>query len=194
MKTVLIVSLIFALAFVFTRPIFSTRWQFFGFRLFFLSGVELLLVGYALGPRGLDVFPEPVLESMEPLLHLGVGWAGLLFGLQFNRRSVGMYRLRRYALAFWQATLTAALCAAVGWLLIHHLVPAADLTTLQRSAVLIAACAAGTAPSSIHYFSRVFQIRGRVNRLLKFIVAVDGIPAVVILGIFTSLFHVSEQQ
>lgn len=62
----------------------------------------------------------------------------------------------------------------------------------MRAAVILGVCAAPTAPSSIHYFSRIFRIRGRVNRLLKFIVGVDGIPPILLLGLAAGLLHVSN--
>ncbi len=193
MATVLLVSLIFGVCYLFTRPIFSTRWALFGFRQLFLSGVELLMVGYVVGPRGLGLIPAALLESLDPVLHLAVGWAGLIFGLQFNRRAVGMYKLRRYALAFGQAIVTAVVAAALGTWTVAALFPDADRTMLIRVALLVAVTAAGTSPSSLHYFSRLFGIQGRVNRLLKFIVAVDGIPPVVMLGLFAGLLHVSAE-
>lgn len=191
MTTLVVISAIFAVCYLFSRPVFSTRWQLLGFRLLFLSGGELLLLGMALGPRGLGLVPVEVLDGLDPVIHLAVGWAGLIFGLQFNRRLVGLYRLRRWALSFAQALFTGIVAACAGLFLVPRVVANADSVLVLRSALLIGICSAVSAPSSIHYFSRVFRIRGRVNRLLKFIVGVDAIPAVVMLGLLASLYHVA---
>ena len=96
MKTLIVVGLVFAVSYLSTRVVFSTRLSLLGFRYLFFFGTEFLLIGYMIGPRGLGLIPADIVESLDPLLHLGLGWAGLMFGLQFNYRSVLLYRRRRW--------------------------------------------------------------------------------------------------
>ncbi len=192
MKTLLVVGLIFAVSYLFTRPVFSTRMALLGFRYLFFSGTEFLLVGYLLGPRGLGLLPTFMVESLDPLIHLCLGWAGLMFGLQFRFPSVRLYRRRRWALGFLQALVATAVVGGGAWLVIPYLFGGVDPEMRLRAAVIVGICAGPTAPSSMHYFSRIFRIRGRVNRLLKFIVGVDGIPSVLLLGLAAGLLHVSN--
>ncbi len=189
MRSLVIVSLIFAAAYLLTLPVFSTRWSFLGLRHLFLSGTEFLLVGVLLGARGLDLLPEPVLRALDPVTHLALGWAGLIFGLQFEHKMLRVYRLRRYLRSFGQALVTSVVTSlGILWLLPRFL-PGLEGRALVEAAVILGICAGPTSPSSIHYFSRIFSIRGRVNRLLKFIAAVDGIPSVLLLGLFAGLSH-----
>ena len=181
MKTLIVVGLILAIGYLFTRPVFSTRLSFLGFRYLFFSGAEFLLVGYLIGPRGFNLIPSPIVDSLSPILHLGLGWAGLMFGLQFSWKRLRIYPRERYVLSFVQALVTTAMVSLGTWLLIPVLFPEASASGALRVALAVGICAGPTAPSSIHYFSRLFKIRGRVNRLLKFIVGVDGIPAVFLL-------------
>lgn len=192
MKTLIVVGLIFAVSYLSTRLVFSTRFSLLGFRYLFFSGTEFVLLGYMIGPRGLGLIPAPIAESLDPLLHLALGWAGLMFGLQFNHRSVLLYRRRRWILAFWQALVTSLVVAAGAWVLLGVLIPAIDEEMRLRAAAILGVCAGPTAPSSIHYFSKIFQIRGRVNRLLMFIAGVDGIPPILLLGLAAGLLHVSN--
>lgn len=185
MQTLIVVGLIFAVSYLFTRPIFGTHLSLLGFRYLFFSGAEFLLVGYLIGPHGLELVPAPIVASLDPIVHLALGWAGLMFGLQFKWRTVRLYPLVRYAWSFAQALTSTALVGLGVWLLYPRLFPEASTAAALRAAAIIGICAGPTAPSSIHYFSRVFGIRGRVNRLLKFIVGVDGIPAVLLLGLFS---------
>lgn len=192
MKTLIVVGLIFAVSYLSTRRIFSTRLSLLGFRYLFFSGTEFLLLGYLIGPRGLSLIPAAIADSLEPVLHLGLGWAGLMFGLQFNVRTVLLYRRRRWILGFAQALVTSMVVAAGAWLVVPLISPAIDQEMRLRTAAILGVCAGPTAPSSIHYFSRIFQIRGRVNRLLKFIVGVDGIPPILLMGLAAGLLHVSN--
>jgi Kef-type K+ transport system membrane component KefB len=185
MKTLIVVGLIFAVSYLFTRPVFSTHLSLLGFRYLFFSGVEFLLVGYLIGPHGLELVPAPIVASLDPILHLALGWAGLMFGLQFKWKTVRLYPVERYALSFAQALTTTALVGLGVWFLYPLLFPGSTPAAALRAAAIMGVCAGPTAPSSIHYFSRIFGIKGRVIRLLKFVVGVDGIPAVVLLGLFS---------
>jgi hypothetical protein len=185
MQTLIVVGLVFAVSYLFTRPIFGTHLSLLGFRFLFFSGVEFLLVGYLIGPHGLELIPAPIVASLEPILHLALGWAGLMFGLQFKWKAVRLYPVERYAWSFAQALATSAFVGLGVWLAFPLLFPEASSAAALRAAAIIGICAGPTAPSSIHYFSRVFGIKGRVIALLKFVVGVDGIPAVVLLGLFS---------
>ena len=192
MKTLVVVGLIFAVSYLSTRVVFSTRLSLLGFRYLFFSGTEFLLLGYVIGPRGLALIPATIVESLDPLLHLGLGWAGLMFGLQFNRKTVLLYRRRRWIMGFAQALVTSAVVAAGAWYLLPLIFPGIDEVLRLRATAILGVCAGPTAPTSIHYFSRVFEIRGRVNRLLKFIAGIDGIPPILLLGLAAGLLHVSN--
>lgn len=194
MQSLLLVSVIFALAYLLSRPVFSTRWSLYGFRQLFLSGLEFLFFGYLLGPHGLDLLPRVLLDAIDPLIHLALSWAGFVFGLQFNRRMLAIYRPRRYAVAFFQSILAAVLVGVGGvWMIQRWFLPGMTEDGL-RLGLILGVCAASTAPASLHYFSRIFRLRGRVNRLLKFVAAVDAIPAVVALGLAGGVFYEGSQS
>jgi len=192
MDSLIVVGLIFVVSYLFTRRLFSTRKALLGFRSLFFSGTEFVLVGYMIGPSGFGLLTPTVIESLEPLIHLALGWAGLMFGLQFNRRSMMLYRRRRWALGFTQALITTIFVGSLSWLILALVVPSVDFETRMRAAAILGICAGPTAPTSIHYFSTVFEIRGRVNRLLKFIAGIDAVPSVVLLGFAGAMLHVTD--
>ena len=59
------------------------------------TGAPFLLLGLALGP-GLGVIDAAGLRMLEPLVALGIGWAGALFGLRLEWRMV-----RRISVRTW---------------------------------------------------------------------------------------------
>ncbi|MEJ2084165.1 MAG: cation:proton antiporter [Acidobacteriota bacterium] len=192
MDALIVVGLIFVVSYLFTRRLFSTRRALLGFRSLFFSGTEFVLVGYMIGPSGFGLLTPTMIDSLEPLIHLALGWAGLMFGLQFNRRGMRLYRRRRWALGFSQALITTIFVGSLSWLILVLLVPSVDFETRLRAAAILGICAGPTAPTSIHYFSTIFEIRGRVNRLLKFIAGIDAVPSVVLLGIAGAMLHVTD--
>jgi Kef-type K+ transport system membrane component KefB len=185
MQTLIVVGLVFAVSYLFTRPVFSTRLSLLGFRFLFFSGAEFLLIGYLIGPRGLELIPEPIVASLDPIIHLALGWAGLMFGLQFKWKTIRLYPVERYTFSFVEAVITTTLVGLGVWFLFPLLFPGSSAAAALRAAAVAGICAGPTSPSSIHYFSRIFDLKGRVIRLLKFVVGVDGIPAVLLLGLFS---------
>lgn len=194
MRSLLIVSLVFALAYLLARPMFSSRIPFLGFRVLFLSGTELLLVGFLLGPRGSALLPESTLRLLQPLLEVAVGWAGLLIGLQFSWRMLKVYAPLRYLLAFLQCVVTGAVVGVGCWFLSPLLWPLASELDRVRIAALVGAASGVTSPSSIYYFARLLGLRGRVQRLFKFIAGVDAIPSILFLGVLSGFVHPSIGQ
>ncbi|NIP83548.1 MAG: hypothetical protein GWM90_31710, partial [Gemmatimonadetes bacterium] len=61
-----------------------------GPRLLLTTGAHFLLVGLLLGPI-LGFLTVEVVGQLEPLLALGLGWIGLLFGMQLDRDQLGQF-------------------------------------------------------------------------------------------------------
>ena len=66
-----------------------------GPRLVFRTGTHFLLLGFVLGPQLLGLLTEDAVRQLFPLLGMGLGWIGFLFGLQLDHRN-----LRQFPLGF----------------------------------------------------------------------------------------------
>ena len=71
-------------------------------RRFLLVGGEFILAGWALGEHGLGLLDRATLAAVEPLLLLGLGWIGLLVGLQFELRLLRRVPRTFYSVAILQ--------------------------------------------------------------------------------------------
>ena len=60
--------------------------SFSNFRFFFYSGLFYIFLGLILGSSGLNILNEKVLKALSPIMALGLGWIGFVFGFQFERR------------------------------------------------------------------------------------------------------------
>ncbi len=59
-----------------------------GPRLVLRTGTHFLLIGFLLGPHVLGLLSQDSLRQLFPLLGMGLGWIGFLFGLQLDRRNL----------------------------------------------------------------------------------------------------------
>lgn len=107
-------------------------------------GLILLPLGVALGPRGLDLLSNRVLNALDPAVSAALAALGVLIGLQFDIR-----RRRQWALA-GVASLGAVLTTVLvggGVLLTQALVPAGAAWPWSF-ALLLGACAAPSSSAS----------------------------------------------
>jgi 3-dehydroquinate dehydratase len=145
-----------------------------------ISGVEYLLLGLALGPRGADLLSEQVIETLRPVISLTMGLAGFTMGLPL-RHSV------RYAstvqAGFVTAVLTAASVAGASYLALRRIIlPAAPTDALWLAIALGAAAATISAPLIERGISHL-GARGPVTEMIKSHAVAGNIVGVATAGV-----------
>lgn len=66
----------------------------------FLTELMYLSIGLVIGPNFLGFLDEEILNAFSPLIFLGLGWIGMLFGIQLNFRDI-----RRFPKGFFGITI-----------------------------------------------------------------------------------------
>ena len=82
-----------------------------GRRLGSTSGIELVVLGVALGPEALGVIGPDALATLAPVAHIALGWVGLILGVEARaslRRGTAGAFLRGFGLALATALAVAA--------------------------------------------------------------------------------------
>lgn len=170
------------------RFAFDTSRAPLGPRLLLATGSHFLLVGLLLGPV-LGFLTIDVVAQLEALIALGLGWIGLLFGLQLDRDQLREFPASFFAFAVVQALATFALVAGVGLLgfqLVERLTPATRVAILAT-----AATAAVSTPAGVALVNRHFRVRGHLSRLLLYIASLDALVGIVALQVIYAVYHPS---
>lgn len=154
-----------------------------GPRLMFRTGTHFLFVGFLLGPPVLGLVSREAIGELSPLIGLGLGWVGMLFGLQLDRSMLSQFSRAFHIIAFGQAALTffVVLAAVFGG--------AAALGIADRELALLLTIAAAIASVSTPAGIAIVAARGDVRRLLFFIAALDGVVAILALDVAYAWFH-----
>lgn len=177
-----------------------------GVRYLFTAGTEFLLVGLILGPRAANLLTDAALHDLSPVLSLGLGWIGLLVGVQFDRRILKQIALRIWTLAFVVSLTSFALLA----LFVYFFLPlcfrwSGDLGLMgiaelenDSAARLGAACLLGWAGSVSTYsamalIQRDSPLRGKASKLLQLLTDLRAPLAVLGMGAWYALFHASTE-
>ena len=148
------------------------------------TGAVFILLGALIGPVGANLLTASLLAQLSPLVVIGLGWIGFLYGSHFEWRLVRRYPGPLYAAALFQAVFSFAVVAGASWLLLTYLLAGAFPGPERLAAALVLGiCASGTAPAGVfHLTSRRRLASGDLNAL-RFFAAVDDLPGLLLLGL-----------
>ncbi|MFC1890016.1 hypothetical protein ACFL4G_09680, partial [Thermodesulfobacteriota bacterium] len=113
----------------------------------FLTGIEYILVGLCLGDALLGVLDRRTLDALSPFMVLGLGWVGLLYGVQLDLRRLASIGGSVVSGALLQGALTALVVFAAMFALLRTLTSVGTLC--WPSTLVLAAVASCTASSSL---------------------------------------------
>ncbi|MBN2496661.1 MAG: cation:proton antiporter [Deltaproteobacteria bacterium] len=144
------------------------------------SGLGFFAIGVALGPLAIGLVDDEMLRGLDVLIDLGVGWVGLLFGLQFHFQDLRRLPWRHYLGALSQAATTLVLCGLGLWL-VFTAVPAQGPVWLL--VLVLAAASSTSSPTATAPLLHDLAPRGPVTDALRLIASVDAVPAILLVGI-----------
>lgn len=154
------------------------------------TGTVFIFFGALIGPQGMGALSREALGQLDPVLVIGLGWVGFLFGTHFEWR-----RLRRLpgtllAAGMVEAVVTCAVVGLAAWGLLGWWAAGA-LSPAQRlaAAAVLAICAAGTAPAGLFQLGPERRLSSRHVQTLRILAAVDDVPALVLLGLMNAVLH-----
>ncbi len=156
-----------------------------------LHTVACLVAGIAMGPYGLGLLEGRLLVNLEPLLELALGWAGLLFGLQFNRRSLRQFPARWAVTTLVQAAVTVLVIALVMSAAFNHFFHWRGAQFWSALLLVVVAGAASSPAEPALAASSSSRLRKRFARLANYAASLDPALSVVLLGLAAGWFHSS---
>ena len=147
------------------------------------TGTVFIIVGALLGPSGFHAITEGLLSQLSPVLVVGLGWIGFLYGSHLEWRLLRRSAPALYVAAAAEALLTFAIVAGAAWLLLRFvLAPALSAQEHLAAALILGICASGTAPAGVFQLERARLAAADLNAL-RFLAALDDLPGLLLLGL-----------
>lgn len=174
------------LALLGARFSFSTLQAPPGPRLVFRTGTHFLFLGFILGPQLLGLLTQEAVQQLFPLLGIGLGWIGFLFGLQLDRRNLRQFPPVFHLLALGQAILVFFFFFVIGWFALLGSGQAGRIPQLLLMGAAATACI--STPAGIALISTNYLVRGKVRDLLFFVASVDALVGIVALQVVYAIF------
>ena len=149
-----------------------------------------LLLGILLGPTGLAILDDRIVEKLSPVTTIALFWIGFLFGVNLNWRDLKKVQKSIFILAFGQSIFTFFLVAlAFYYILLNHFENTLNHQVLLAALITLAACASGTNQSTILRLIHDRRFRGPTARIAAVIATLDDLPAIIITGLLTFFVH-----
>ena len=158
-----------------------------GLRLLFAAGTHFLVLGYLLGPQVLGLFTPELLDAFSPVIMLGLGWIGLLFGLQFELASLRRFRTDEHVAAFGQAIVAFGVLSGAGLVALELL----GVTDPLAVPLTLAGAAAGaiSTPTGVAVVFGSVRATGPVSRLLSLVTSLDAAVGLAALAVVMAWHH-----
>lgn len=149
------------------------------------SSVEWVVLGFIVGPHALGLVASSVVESVKPILFVGIGWLALIGGANFAQGPFGPVPRPRVAGSVGWATFSAALGAVAVYFAIPYFVDALAERERRLLAISLGAASVETTRHVMRWVQERYAANGPVFRLLTDIVdAEDVVPVAFVAVVF----------
>lgn len=156
---------------------------------FFFSGFVYILLGLFLGRSGIDVLSADVLIGFIPLISLGLGWVGFLFGFQLERKYLRRFPGKFISLSFFQFLFVFLFGGLVFALALQYFYPSEDIFLIYGMAAALGLLLSLNSPTLLTMASKVVPERGHYYYLARFLVSVSGFWGIAGLALLSSFWH-----
>jgi Kef-type K+ transport system membrane component KefB len=149
------------------------------------SGSIYLLAGFLIGPQLFGLLTEEIIENLNVLVGLVLGWTGFLIGLQAKRQELRRFQESYYLFASLNFFLMLSGSVAILFFLQRYLYPEFGWGHFT----LLAIAGAVSSPILIALLRTDYRVRGHGIHLLQFSAAYDNMLGVIVFGIALILFN-----
>ncbi len=155
----------------------------------FLSGLVYIFLGMYLGKMGLNILSPQVLDDLTPLLSLGLGWIGFLFGFQLEGKYLRCFSKKFIGLSFFTTMFVFFLVYVVVFFLVRGLYLDQSRSLLYGIALSFGLLATVNSPTLLNVASFALPSRGDYSYLARFLTSVSGFWGIVGLALLFAFWH-----
>lgn len=188
MRAIYAFGLLILIAFLGARFI-TKRKAFSPVNYFFSSGLIYIFLGLSLGRSGFNILSPSVLTGLTPLISLGLGWVGFLFGFQLEAKYLRRFPRKYKSLSFVQFLFVFLLCGLIFSLVLKQIYPSERTFLLYGMGLAFGLLLSINSPTLLNMASSVIPEKGNYYYLARFLVSVSGFWGIVGLALLSCFWH-----
>jgi len=186
-RIVIGLALALGLAFLLAQPKVKALERRFGFTLILATGLPFLGMGAVFSLKDVGILTPDVLVDLKPAFEFGLGWVGFVIGLHFDVRKLdALPNSLGNVIALESLVPMLTTLGLCGMALIGMGVPWAK-ADFARDALVLAACAAPSAPISMEVWER--RVGTKAARMIDEVTSLDEVTGLALLGVIAILFR-----
>jgi hypothetical protein len=186
-RIVIGLAIAFGLAVVLAQPRVKALERRFGVTVLLSTGLPFLAMGAVFSLESVGILTQDILVDLKPVFEFGLGWVGFVIGLHFDVRKLDALPSSLGNVIALESLVpmltTLVLC---GMALVGMGVPWAK-ADFARDALVLAACAAPSAPISMEVWER--RVGTVAARMIDEVTSLDEVTGIAILGAIAILFR-----
>ncbi len=151
------------------------------------SGAEYIVLGFAIGPAGLGLLDQNLVDAFDPVASVALGWLALLIGLDYGyARGEQRVSARRLLGGSAVALFTAAAVGAATWVAAGRFTPLRGTDRLLLAGGVGAACSE-TTRNAVRWVVERHKAAGPVADLVAELASCDDLVPFFLVGVLFGL-------
>lgn len=195
MEIIIFALIIVLVSYVLAERAFRIRRRPVETMLFLTYGTEFFLIGLLVGPYFLGILTTDMIDHLEPLINIALGWIGLLFGFQFRMKDLKLLSMSNYLIAGTEALVT--FIAVTILFVIAGLALAGPVLfepNVISCAIILGAIATVSSPAVVASVVKRIKAHGRASRLVRYTTGFDNLLGLIAFGLAYPFFHFTAQR
>ena len=189
MRAIYAFGILILIAFLGSRFVFRGKRALSPFNFLFFSGFIYVFLGLYLSRHGLNILSPKVLSGLTPLISLGLGWIGFLFGFQLEYKYLKKFPKKYIKLSLFQFFFILLFISPILLIMLRWLYPSTQMYLLYGLAGSLALLASIHSPTLLNAVSSSLSKRGSYFFLARFLVSVGGFGGIMGLALIASFWH-----
>jgi Kef-type K+ transport system membrane component KefB len=189
MKTILSLLFFLVIGLIGSRGLVSRVHFSLPVSVLFITGIEFFLIGIVLGPHFLDFISIGVLDDLQPVIYLALGWAGLLFGIQISWQNITRISKSVFKVLAADALIINSIFILGFFFFLAFLFPEFSRSEVFFGAVILAVTASISSPTIVAIVARRLPSRGRFTETIKIISALSALIPLFAFGLMFTVAH-----
>ncbi|MBN2244380.1 MAG: hypothetical protein JW755_00895 [Candidatus Aminicenantes bacterium] len=189
MRALYAFGLLILIAFLGSRFLFKRKKVLSALNFFFLSGLIYIFVGYLLGAEGLNILTPDVIRGLNPLISLGLGWIGFIFGFQLESKYIRRFPGKYLGFSFLQFVIIFIIALVVFYLLLSVILNESSRNLILGMSIAFGLLISLNSATLLNAASFTLQKKGSLFYLGRFLVSVSGFWGILGLAFLSGFWH-----
>lgn len=182
-------GLLILIAFLGSRFLFKRKKVLSPLNFFFLSGLTYIFLGYLLGEEVINVLTPEVIRGLNPLISLGLGWIGFIFGFQLEYKYIRKFPGKYLGLSFLQFAVVFIIVFFVFYLLLPLILDESSRNLILGMSIAFGLLLSMNSATLLNAASFSLEKKGSLFYLARFLVSVSGFWGILGLAFLSGFWH-----